>query len=62
MPLTETVDSDRGRTTMTTASRNEDHHQGAPLATGEEFALRLFTIVMAGLCAVILLMILAGEY
>ena len=53
---------DHGRMNMTEASRHEEHHEDAPLGTRDDFALRIFTITMAGICGVILLMILMGHY
>jgi hypothetical protein len=41
---------------------SNDQHESVRQPTGEEFATRLFSIVMLGVCAVILLMVVFGDW
>jgi hypothetical protein len=41
---------------------SNDQHPSDPQPTGEELAVRLFSLVMFGVCAVILLMVAFGDW
>jgi len=47
---------------MSVIHRDDHDHVEPALPSGEELALKLFTLVMTGLVAVILLMIVLGDW
>ncbi len=47
---------------MARSIRESDEQDSSMKTTAEEFATRLFSLVMLGLCATILAMIILGEW
>ena len=47
---------------MTELSVDEQHHERTPLPTSDEFVARLFSVVMTGVLAVIVLMAIAAGW
>jgi hypothetical protein len=47
---------------MARSNRKADERNSSSKATGEEFYTRLFSLVMFGVCAAILLIVILGDW